>query len=126
MIVHMLLACANTLQSLYDAVSQLTKFRVPPAVMFAEWAADDVVFLRGPSDCGEATGGRPAVPVPPGGLLVGDALNGEGPLEPLSPALDSPNCCTLRQSELERLCFAGLHPTVAAVSAWHTAHCCTT
>lgn len=54
--------------------------------------------------------------VPRGELLFGDALKGEGPLASLEPVLDSPSCCTLRQSELERLCFAGLQPLVAAVS----------
>ena len=84
--------------------------------MLADWAAEDGIFLRGPSDCGDLGGGRSAV-VPPGELLEGDALKGGGPLGPPAPALDSPSCCTLRQSELERLCLAGLHPLVAAVSA---------
>ena len=62
--------------------------------------------------------------LPWGELLVGEALKGEGPLASLEPALDSPSCCTLRQSELERRCFAGLHPLVAAVSARGSKRAC--
>ncbi len=50
-------------------------------------------------------------------LLLGDALYGEGPLEPPVPALDSPSRPILRQIELGCLCLGGLHQLVAAVSA---------
>lgn len=90
--------------------------------MLAEWLAEEGIFLRGPSDCGDLGGGRSAV-VAPGELLEGDALKGDGPRGPPAPALDSPSCCTLRQSELERLCLAGLHPLVAAVSAGQLPDC---
>lgn len=84
--------------------------------MLAERAADAEVFLRGPSDWGDS-GGIPFTGAGPVELLLGDALNGEGPLGPPALALDSPSCCILRQRELERRCLAGLHQLVAAVSA---------
>ena len=85
-------------------------------MMLVECSAGERIFLRGPSDCKEGSGG----PVPPGELREGDALKGEGPPRgPPEPALESPSCCTLRHSELERFCFAGLQLLVAAVSAQH-------
>ena len=89
---------------------------IAPAVTLAERAADAEVFLRGPSDWGEG-GGRPFTGFGPVALLLGDAMNGEGPLGPPAPALDSPRRPMLRHIAVERLCLAGLHPLVAAVSA---------